>query len=312
LVYVNIPLRPYLKKFLLRKERYNTYKEGWLPTVNTVLGLAIINLFSKKEKTNQLRPYYKSGAGDENLRVYVPERLLKKTGFNISDRSIGLFIQMVHRCFDEDLLYCIELTHHKVKKGLDRFMVLNGLDYEDYDAIVKSNYRYRKLFNVSLVSLDKICPVRMIAGIYTINYIPLSWINRSSSFMVPDAGYTNVGNIIPSPGKTILNMPAVFDSKSLEVSGESDENGAVLGGSLKCFYPAISQGLIAEMNKMVGVQFVAWASLPDNFDIILGDLNRGADFSFSANTNSKLGEKAGVDMTWTWHTGLVIYKSINL
>jgi hypothetical protein len=42
-------------------------------------------------------------------------------------------------------------------------MVLNGLDYEDYDAIVKSNYRYRKLFNVSLVSLDKICPVRMIA-----------------------------------------------------------------------------------------------------------------------------------------------------
>lgn len=157
---------------------------------------------------------------------------------------------------------------------------------------------------MSLIGLSELCSIRMKPGMAQISYIPKSWVNHLTSFVLRDDGGKMLGSIYPNPSRSFLNMPAMLDSKAYSASDEVTEHGALTTHRIKGFYPGCSDAIIAEMNKMSRLAMLVWIKSNDrNLNIMLGDLSSGCQFTYSYDSGLIPGEREGVDFEFAWTTG---------
>lgn len=157
-VTVGMPVKGYLKKYVLWKENYpedgvlDLSNGGEIPMVLSGLLTGKMTFYAQREETNKLKDY------DEELKIRVTLHHYENQLLFYTKDGIRFFNKYVWRNFHETLLMRIlwnEPRGVSEKDTILSFMEVIHITEEDisFDALKKSSYRLRKSRNLALFRL---------------------------------------------------------------------------------------------------------------------------------------------------------------
>jgi hypothetical protein len=157
-VTVGMPVKGYLKKYVLWKENYpengvlDLSKGGEIPMVLSGLLTGKMTFYEQREEGNKLKDY------DEELKIRVTLHHYDNQLLFYTKDGIRFFNKYLWRNFHETLLMRIlwnEPRGVSEKDTILNFMEVINVTEEDisFDALKKSSYRLRKSRNLALFRL---------------------------------------------------------------------------------------------------------------------------------------------------------------
>lgn len=153
----------------------------------------------------------------------------------------------------------------------------------------------------SLTSIESICPIRMIAGVGDLTYIPLQTIHSAGEYYTI---ISDTGQILLSASGTWLRMPYMIDTASHSVTKEDSLQGPIYHHALSGFLPYWSPAVVSEMNKMSRMRFVAVVAMPGQaMNVFVGNTESGAVFDFDRQSGEAPGQRSGIQFSFTWDNG---------
>jgi|GEM_PF-5379025 len=158
----NLPLKPYLKKFLIKK-----YGTNYTVSTNSWLGKYIIELMDKEYRRGNVK-FDKKNC----YQLVIPASVVSRIGFDISPTKIRMLESMIQKVFNSELYSYIDVTlgsnlffyneehnsynKQKINRAILQFLKVHEIFENEIEpeSIYRDYSRYRESDNNKAVKND--------------------------------------------------------------------------------------------------------------------------------------------------------------